>query len=252
MSASKPVSIDLEGISKVFPGGVSTVDGIDLSIPGGRVTALLGPTGCGKTTLLRMIGGLVEPTAGTIRCSHPDPVTGYCFQEPRLLPWRSVAQNVGLPLELQGQSLAERAPAVNAVLELVGLREAYDRLPAALSGGMRMRTSLARALVSNPELLLLDEPFGALDEVTRYRLDEEVAELVRQSAMTVLLVTHSITEAVFLADQVIVLSPQPCRIVERFPINFEARTAELRGHPKFGALVSRVYDTLRTAMGDGP
>lgn len=250
MTDPAPVSIDLDGVSKVYAGGVSAVDGIDLSIAGGRVTALLGPTGCGKTTILRMIGGLVPPTSGAIACSKPEPVIGYCFQEPRLLPWRTVERNVGLPLELQGVDPETRGHAVASVLQLVRLADAADRLPAALSGGMRMRASLARALVSNPELLLLDEPFGALDEVTRYRLDEEVAELVRRTAMTVLLVTHSITEAVLLADEVVVLSPQPCRIVERFKVDFVDRDAELRGRPEFTSLVARVYDSLRSAMGD--
>ena len=250
MSDQLPISVYLNGVSKVYAGGVSAVDRIDLSITGGRVTALLGPTGCGKTTILRMIGGLVSPSSGEIECSKPEPVIGYCFQEPRLLPWRTVEANVGLPLELQGVDPETRGKAVASVLQMVSLSDAANRLPAALSGGMRMRASLARALVSHPELLLLDEPFGALDEVTRYRLDEEVAELVRRTAMTVLLVTHSITEAVLLADEVVVLSPQPCRIVDRYTVDFDHRNAQLRGRPEFNKLVARVYDSLRSAMGD--
>ena len=199
MNSSKSVSIHLQGVGKIFPGEVEAVRNVDLSISSGRVVALLGPTGCGKTTILRMIGGLEEPTSGMVRCDPKDSVVGYCFQEPRLLPWRTVRRNVGLPLELQGVAESQRDKVIDSVLGMVGLQDASDRFPAALSGGMQMRTSLARSLVCEPELLLLDEPFAALDEVTRLRLDEEVSALVRRRGITTLIVTHSITEAVFIA-----------------------------------------------------
>lgn len=235
------------GLRKVFPGPVNAVDGVDLDLQPGSVTALLGPTGCGKSTILRMLGGLDAPTDGEIRLA-PGIGTGFCFQEPRLLPWRSVRRNVGLPLELEGRSQDSIRERVDRELRKVGLFDAADRLPAALSGGMKMRTAVARTLVTDPSLLLLDEPFGALDEVTRYRLDEELATLVRDGGPTVVIVTHSISEAVFLADEVLVLGPRPARIIERFEIDLGVRDAALRGKEDFVRLQSRIYEVLRAGM----
>ena len=250
MNSSKSVSIHLQGVGKIFPGEVEAVRNVDLSISSGRVVALLGPTGCGKTTILRMIGGLEEPTSGMVRCDPKDSVVGYCFQEPRLLPWRTVRRNVGLPLELQGVAESQRDKVIDSVLGMVGLQDASDRFPAALSGGMQMRTSLARSLVCEPELLLLDEPFAALDEVTRLRLDEEVSALVRRRGITTLIVTHSITEAVFIADEIVVLSPHPGQVHMHFDVPFDERVAALRGSPEFAALTAKVYDSLCSVMGD--
>ncbi len=225
-------------------GDVEAVDGVDLELAPGTITVLIGPTGCGKSTVLRIIGGLDRPTSGEVERDPSVPI-GFCFQEPRLLPWRSVRRNVALPLELAGRTRAEALAAADARLAMVGLADAADRLPAQLSGGMRMRAAVARALVSNPRLLLLDEPFGALDEVTRFRLDEELAALVRGTGITVLLVTHSISEAVFLGDEVIVMSPRPARIIERFSIPFATREPSLRSDPAFAAMQSKVLDVLR-------
>ena len=246
VSQSAP-DVKLVDVVKTFDGSIEVVDHLNLDIPSGGYVALLGPTGCGKTTVLRMVGGLLAPEAGEIQLSQPSQ-TAFCFQEPRLLPWRNVRRNVGLPLELAGQHDFDQA--VQEVLGLVGLTDAAERMPAALSGGMKMRTSLARALVSNPKLLLLDEPFGALDEVTRFRLDEDVARLVRGRDTTVLMVTHSISEAVFLADEVVVLSPRPARIVERFQIDLGERLPELRATPEFALMTSKIYEALRAAMGE--
>ena len=250
MNSSDSVSIHLQGASKIFPGEVEAIRNVDLSISPGRVVALLGPTGCGKTTILRLIGGLEEPTSGTVECHPKNSVIGYCFQEPRLLPWRTVRRNVGLPLELQGVVESQRDKAIDSVLAMVGLQDASDRLPAALSGGMQMRTSLARSLVCEPDLLLLDEPFAALDEVTRLRLDEEVSALVRRQGITTLIVTHSITEAVFIADEIVVLSPHPGQVHLHVDVPFDERVAALRGSAEFAALTARVYESLCSVMGD--
>ncbi len=240
--------IQLNQLSKSFDGNINVIDHLELEIPAGKFVAVLGPTGCGKTTILRMIGGLESPDEGTITFTQSDPQIAFCFQEPRLLPWRDVASNIRLPLEIEGIPGAEQR--VDKVLEMVGLADAATRMPAALSGGMKMRTSLARALVSKPNLLLLDEPFGALDEVTRYRLDEDVAKLIRNRDTTTLLVTHSITEAVFLADEVVVLSSAPAKIVDRFPIEFDERIPKLRTDPKFSQMTAQIYESLRSGMED--
>lgn len=240
------LGITLRNIHKTFAPDVTVLDGLDLKIEAGKFTALIGPSGCGKTTILRMIGGLESPDKGEIEFSSTSQATGFCFQEPRLLPWRSVRGNVGLPLELAQVGTQDRSAAVDAAIELVGLTDATDRLPAALSGGMQMRTALARSLVMDPGLLLLDEPFGSLDEVTRFRLDEDVSRLMSAREVTVLLVTHSISEAVFLADEIVVLSNRPANIVDRFDVNFEHRDKDLRVTPAFAEVSARVYEALRT------
>lgn len=247
MSDSKQ-GITLKNVHKTFPPDVKVVDGINLEIEGGKLTALIGPSGCGKTTLLRMIGGFFEPDQGEITLSSEMGSIGVCFQEPRLLPWRNVRANVGLPLELGGVAKAERSKAVDAAIDLVGLTDASQRIPAELSGGMSMRAALARSLVTDPELLLLDEPFGGLDEVTRLRIDEDVSKLLQTRDVTVLLVTHSITEAVFLADEVVVLSDRPASIVDRFTVDFESRDANLRSTPEFAEISARIYKALRSGM----
>lgn len=242
------VQVRLRSVEKVFPGGVEAVSAMDLELAPGRVTALLGPTGCGKSTILRLIGGVASPTGGSIEV-EPSPRIGFCFQEPRLLPWRNVRRNVALPLELARASSETCRLEADRRLKMVGLDDAAEFLPAALSGGMRMRAAVARALIADPNLLLLDEPFAALDEVTRFRLDEDLAALVRERSITVLLVTHSIAEAVFLADEVVVLSPRPARIIDRFEIPFGERNAALRSNVEFARLQSRIYEVLLAGMG---
>lgn len=241
------IRIIARNLGKTFPGGIEAVAGVDLDIQSGTVTALLGPTGCGKSTVLRMLGGLEVPTTGEVMLD-PEIEVGFCFQDPRLLPWRDVRRNVALPLELDRRPRPEIRERVDRQLRTVGLLDAAERLPAALSGGMRMRTAVARSLVGDPELLLLDEPFGALDEVTRFRLDEELASLVRDGGPTVIIVTHSIAEAVFLADEVVVMSPRPARILERFPVDLGRRDAALRTTDDFLHLQTKVYEVLRNGM----
>jgi NitT/TauT family transport system ATP-binding protein len=190
---------------------VVAVDHVDLDVAPGEFVALLGPSGCGKSTLLRLIAGLDRADRGSVEVSGGG--VAFVFQDAHLLPWRTVLQNVALPLELASAAPAARLAAARAAIEDVGLGDAIDRRPAELSGGMRMRVSLARALVTHPRLLLLDEPFAALDELTRHRLDDQLRQLWLAQGMTVLFVTHAITEAAYLAERAIVFSPRPARVV---------------------------------------
>ncbi len=244
-------AIRLHGVRRVFDGGVVALDGIDLEVARGEFVAILGPSGCGKSTLLRLVAGLDTPQAGTIESGERGgevagpPRLAYVFQDAHLLPWRSVQRNVELPLELAGVARDRRAAAAARSLAQVGLADAADRYPAQLSGGMRMRASLSRALVTEPELLLLDEPFAAVDEITRQRLDEQLFALWAERRITVLFVTHSIAEAAFLAQRVVVLSPRPGRVVADVPgLDGAGRTVELRTSPAFNELVRRLHAAL--------
>ena len=197
----------MNGVRRTF-GDVSVIDGLSLDIAAGEFLAILGPSGCGKSTLLRIIAGLIAPDSGTVELTPADTKfqTAFVFQDAHLLPWRTVLENAALPLELMGVGEAERTASARATLAEVDLTEAELRYPAQLSGGMRMRVSLARALVTRPRLLLLDEPFAALDEITRFRLDVRLRDLWLERGMTVVFVTHSITEAAFLADRAVVFT----------------------------------------------
>jgi NitT/TauT family transport system ATP-binding protein len=236
-------------VSRTFPGGVRAVDGISLDIDRGEFVALLGPSGCGKSTLLRMIAGLDRPDAGTL---HTLPSNGgghrpiaYVFQDANLMPWRNVLKNIALPLELMGVSKSERLDRAAAALSQVGLTDALRRYPAQLSGGMRMRASLARALVTDPALLLLDEPFAALDEITRQHLDEQLRTLWSNRRMTVLFVTHSTIEAAFLADRAIVFSARPATIVLDRKLDLPVeRTGPMRGDPNFAMQTRMLFEAL--------
>jgi len=233
-------------VRRVFPGGMVAVEEVTLTVAAGEFVAILGPSGCGKSTLLRLVAGLDLPQAGRVRVERAQGRVAYVFQDAHLLPWRNVLANVELPLELKGAPRGERRQAAQAALAQVGLGDALQRFPAQLSGGMRMRASLARALVTEPRLLLLDEPFAALDELTRSRLDEELYELWRRRRMTVLFVTHSLVEAAFLAQRVVVLSPRPARVVAEVGVALpEARTASLRTTVAFNQLVRRLAGVVR-------
>ena len=220
--------IDLVDIALSFskPGKLPfpVLDGLNLHVAAGEIVTLIGPNGCGKSTLLRVIAGLLRPSGGTATLddtpiSGPDPRIGLVFQEPRLLPWRTVAANVGYPLELARVSRREREERVALVLGRVGLSSAAATMPGQLSGGMRQRAALARALVLEPEVLLLDEPFSALDAITRDRFNVELLELWGRLRTTIIVVTHSIPEAIFLGDRVVVLSRRPGRDVAEVPIS---------------------------------
>ena len=216
--------VSLERVHKSFAATGEVVRPLDLTIPPGQFISFLGPSGCGKSTLLRLIAGLEKPDGGKVRLhleSENAPRVSFVFQEPQLLPWRNVFDNVRLPLELSGptvdvasvRSKDEIAAKVDSVIRNVGLSEAIKKMPHELSGGMKMRVSLARALVTSPEILLLDEPFGALDEVTRFRLQEDLRRLWKSSGMTVIFVTHSMSEAAFLAERQIVFSNRPATVL---------------------------------------
>ena len=230
------VTLDLKGVRRIFDGGHVVIDSLDLEIAAGEFLAVLGPSGCGKSTLLRMVARLAEPDRGSIAMKPEDPFqTAFVFQDAHLLPWRSVLDNAALPLELMGVARDERHAQARRALEQVGLAEAADRYPAQLSGGMRMRASLARALVTSPRLLLLDEPFAALDEITRFRLEAQLRELWQTRGMTVIFVTHSISEAAFLANRAVVLARREGRIQldRRLELPLE-RNNELRTSPQLG------------------
>jgi NitT/TauT family transport system ATP-binding protein len=242
-------AVRLRAVSRTFPGGVRAVNAVDLDIDRGEFVALLGPSGCGKSTLLRMIAGLDRPDAGSLQTIASDHRHGagiaYVFQDANLLPWRNVLKNVALPLELTGVKKHERLERAAAALKQVGLSDALARYPAALSGGMRMRVSLARALVTEPALLLLDEPFAALDEITRQHLDEQLRSLWMERRMTVLFVTHSTIEAAFLADRAIVFSPRPATIVLDHKFDLPAqRIGALRAEPHFAIQTRLLFEAL--------
>jgi NitT/TauT family transport system ATP-binding protein len=260
------IAVDVRSVGRVFDGGVVALEDVDLRVDPGQFLALLGPSGCGKSTLLRLIAGLDQPSRGTIVRGPataarppdgpaPDPAArhapiAYVFQDAHLLPWRNLLHNVALPLELAGMARAWRLEAARSVIEQVGLGDAIDRYPAQLSGGMRMRASLARALVTSPDLLLLDEPFAALDEITRQQLDEQLHRLWRDRGMTVIFVTHSIVEAAFLAQRAVVLSRRPGRVVLDRPLALPPeRTAPLRTDPAFSREMRVLFEALEGGGG---
>lgn len=214
--AASPV-VQAERVGMVYGNGLSALQNVDFALAKGEFVALLGPSGCGKSTLLRMIAGLAVPTHGTIRRAL-DTRLAFVFQEPTLMPWANVAKNVSLPLRLAGASRESVSSQVSDVLGLVGLKGFEDAYPRELSGGMQMRASIARALVTSPDLLLLDEPFAALDEITRGKLNSELLTLWAIKHWTVAFVTHSIYEAVYLSTRVVVMSARPGRIVEELHI----------------------------------
>jgi NitT/TauT family transport system ATP-binding protein len=241
-------AIALQGVHRVFQsereGPVPALAGIDLTVADNDFVALLGPSGCGKSTLLRLIAGLDRPDRGSVKGQESK--VAMVFQDAHLLPWRDVLANVELPLELLRLPGTERRERAQAAIAQVGLGDAARRYPAELSGGMRMRVSLARALVTQPRLLLLDEPFAALDELTRMALDDELRRVWREAGLTVVFVTHSIAEAAYLAERVIVLSRRPARIVLDHRMNLPVqRSAALRADPAFAREIGVLQDALR-------
>jgi NitT/TauT family transport system ATP-binding protein len=244
--------VAVNSVSKEFKGGTVALQDIDLEIEQGEFVSLIGPSGCGKSTLLRVIGDLIEPSRGTVtvngkpaRQARRDHDYGIVFQDAVLYNWRTVAKNVALPLELAGWDRAKRQRRVDEMLDLVELRGFGDHHPWQLSGGMQQRVSIARALSFEPALLLMDEPFGALDEMTRERLNAELLQIWEASGSTIVFVTHSIAEAVFLSTRVVVMSPRPGRISKVIPIDLQQpRTAATREDSRFFELATEVREAL--------
>jgi NitT/TauT family transport system ATP-binding protein len=253
--------VTLSGIAKRFASGMQALDGFDLAIRGGEFLALLGPSGCGKSTALRLIAGLAAPSAGAVSWNGPRRgekrnglVVGFVFQEPTLMPWASVFRNVMLPLSLEGVAGDVAGKRVAAALERVGLAGFRDAYPRELSGGMKMRVSIARALVTNPQVLLMDEPFAALDEITRFKLNDDLLELWREVGHTVVFVTHSVFESVYLASRIVVMSPRPGRVAAELAVAAPyPRDANFRTSTEYAGYCRVASQALARAMaGGGP
>jgi NitT/TauT family transport system ATP-binding protein len=250
--AVSPVAeIAIDGVSKKFRNGALALQDVSLRVEKGEFVSLLGPSGCGKSTLLRLVSGLTPATAGSIAVNGMTPqnareLMSFIFQDATLLPWRTVERNVGLGLELEHMSRPARREKVAKMLELVGLAQVAKRYPRQLSGGMKMRVSIARALASRPRILLMDEPFAALDEMSRDRLNEELLRLYAEQSWTVLFVTHSVAEAVFLSTRIVILAPHPGRVEHVVPVELQwPRTAETRLTSAYEEQVARVSRLLR-------
>ena len=254
--ATKLTTIEIDDVSLTFQtndGPVHALSGVSLKIAKGEFVSFIGPSGCGKTTLLRAVADLGSPTSGTIRVNGMSAeearlkrAYGYVFQAPALYPWRTVNANIALPLEIMGFDKAERRRRVERGLELVNLKGFGKKFPWQLSGGMQQRASIARALAFDPDLLLMDEPFGALDEIVLDMLNQQLLELWAKTGKTALFVTHSIPEAVFLSTRIVVMSPRPGRIHEIIACDFPRdRTLDIRETPEFLAVAHRVREGLR-------
>jgi len=253
-----PPLIRLQHVDKVFANGLQALAGVSLAVRGGEFVALLGPSGCGKSTVLRLAAGLDAPSAGTVAAPALDAdgasATAFVFQEPTLMPWATVFDNVWLPLRLQGQGRAQAAPAVRAVLARVGLADFEAAHPAQLSGGMKMRASIARALVTQPRVLLMDEPFAALDDITRQALNADLLQWWQAAGdMAALFVTHSVAEAVFLSQRVLVMAARPGRVVAELAVDApHPRPAGFRHSASFSAHCRQLGEALAAAHAAAP
>lgn len=251
---SAPPDIVCRGLSKTFGDGTEVARAIDLTFAAGKTTALVGPSGCGKSTILRLVAGLEQPSAGSVSIAGRPPAEtlrsaglSVAFQDPSLLPWRTVRGNIELALRLARRPADPRA--VNELISLVGLDGFAETRPAALSGGMRQRAAIARSMVTEPGLLLLDEPFGAVDELTRHQLAEDLPRIWEARETTTLLVTHSISEAVMLSDRIVVLSPRPAEVVDDIPVDLpRPRDAGIATRPDFIEIGRKVSAALAKGM----
>lgn len=250
---ARPELLRMEGVDKIFNGDVVALKGMSLDVREGDFISLLGPSGCGKSTALRLVAGLSHPSRGRITWTggQDDGDLGVVFQEPTLMPWATVAQNVWLPLRLRGQSYTAVKDEVLDALRLVGLEKFQTAYPRELSGGMKMRASIARALVTRPRLILMDEPFAALDEITRFRLNDDLLALRDKIGCTVVFVTHSVFESVFLSDRIVVMAARPGRVIRELAVDAPyPRTDTFRTSADYAAYCRDASDALHAAMGD--
>ena len=240
--------VSLHGVSKSYAGGVKALDALDLDVRRGEFVSILGPSGCGKSTALRIVAGLSAPSAGQVEWPSGEARLGFVFQDPTLMPWATVASNVALPLRLSGR---EPPKAVAQMLQRVGLADFAGAYPRELSGGMRMRASIARALVTEPDLLLMDEPFAALDEITRFKLNNDLLTLWQQLKRTVIFVTHSVFESVYLSQRILVMSPRPGRVVAEIDIPASyPRDERFRTSAEYAGYCREVSEALGAAMAE--
>ena len=259
LSETDMTAVSLGGVTKVYDNGVTALGPLDLDVKRGEFVSLLGPSGCGKSTALRLIAGLTAPSSGTVSVSHraneahAGHSIGFVFQEPTLMPWASVRDNVRLPLKLAHALAAEADQRIGEALAQVGLSEFTDAYPRELSGGMKMRVSLARALVTNPDILLMDEPFAALDEITRFKLNNDLLTLWERFGWTVIFVTHSVFESVYLSERIVVLAARPGRVFEDLRIDAPyPRDHDFRTSRVYNENCRRASDALHAAMGERP
>jgi NitT/TauT family transport system ATP-binding protein len=262
MPSTAPHSNDplvaLRAVGKTFPSGTVALNGFDLAVRAGEFVSLLGPSGCGKSTALRIIAGLSEPTVGAVEWRAPPTASdsesriGFVFQEPTLMPWTSVFNNVLLPLKLKGIPIEKARARVVAALDRVGLKDFGRAYPRELSGGMRMRVSIARALVTEPALLLMDEPFAALDEITRFKLNNDLLQVWQALSTTVVFVTHSVFESVYLSSRIVVMAARPGRVFTELAIDAPyPRDQDFRTSADYAALYRRASEALAQAMAAG-
>jgi NitT/TauT family transport system ATP-binding protein len=244
-----PALLILSGISKTFANGTVALGPMDISIQEGEFVSLVGPSGCGKSTALRLIAGLIAPSGGTVEFPQGRPETGFVFQEPTLMPWADALANAMMPLKLKGVAASEAEDRAAAALKRVGLSDFLHAYPRALSGGMKMRVSIARALAAGPKLLLMDEPFAALDEFTRQALNDDLLALWAEDKLTVTFVTHSVFESAYLSTRVVMVTPRPGRIaavIDQHPP--VPRDASFRLTPEFSAYAGHISNALKQAM----
>ena len=241
--------VSLHGVSKTFDSGTQAIAVLDLEVREGEFLSLVGPSGCGKSTALRIIADLIAPTTGDVAWPGGKPEIGFVFQEPTLMPWRTVFGNAQLPLQLKGIARAEAEARSRSALARVGLGDFEKAYPRELSGGMKMRVSIARAIAAKPKLLLMDEPFAALDELTRQSLNDDLLKLAREDGITVIFVTHSVYESAYLSDRVVVMTPRPGRVTADIAIAQPAeRSAAYRLTPQFTDAAGKISTALGHAM----
>jgi NitT/TauT family transport system ATP-binding protein len=245
--------VTLRNVGKTFDSGTVALDGLDLAVGEGEFVSLLGPSGCGKSTALRIVAGLSAPTTGAVQWPDGAGQIGFVFQEPTLMPWADVAANVRLPLTLAHADEAQASAAVTQALQRVGLADFAKAFPRELSGGMKMRASIARALVTEPQLLLLDEPFAALDEITRFKLNNDLLALWQALRRTVIFVTHSVFESVYLSQRIVVMTPRPGRVSAEIAIPAPyPRDERFRTSAEYAGYCRTVSEALGKAMGGAP